>query len=123
MVPTKRSGCIPVGKLKFKITPGLSQVQYITAKITTEVNTIALRKLVIEFGIEIIKEIIGPGKIGLPDQGLRQIKSIRSSSTDQEAAFSFYNGPFESQPGGYQSNTPFPFKILVITIFHLDIQH
>ena len=98
------------------------KVQYIPSKISTEVNSVILRELVIRLGIEIVEKIIGPRKIGLPDQRLGKVKTVGSPATDQETAFILYDRPFEGQPGRNQTNSAFSLKGLIIPFFHLDVK-
>ena len=91
MIPSQCSSAVPIWQLKLKSSIALFEIQYITAKISTQEQAIPLRKLVIDFCIQVIKKVIRASEVGLVDKWLSEIETIRPASADQETALAFHN--------------------------------
>lgn len=80
-------------------------------------------KLVIGFGIKVVKIIVCFCKGSIVKERLSQVKGVGLLGRDDEVVVFFYDRLFEGYLGGYEFDVVFYGIFLVIVFFYLNIDY
>src|SRR5688572_670893 len=99
MVPAQRSRTIPPGNIGLERTSCITEIKYIPAKITTQVNTVLLGETIIHLRIQVIEIITRTIEVAaLFDKGLYQYIDICTPCRENKGCLIFFKRALYGEP-------------------------